>query len=124
MELKLGDIIKLNDILKRLIENKDLNLDPLFKFKILGIMKSLEPHIFNFETVRNDKIKEYGKEIDDGTISIDLEDKDSIKKFNKSLEPLINSNVAVNIQKIKAEDIFNKNLSSDWLVALYPIIEA
>lgn len=123
MELKLVEIIKLNEILKRLIENSDLKLDPLFKFKLLGIMKSLESHVSNFEMIRNEKIREYGKETENG-ISIDPEDTDTIEKFNKSLEPLINSNVAVNIQKIKAEDIFNKNLSSDWLVALYPIIEA
>lgn len=123
MELKLVEIIKLNEILKRLIENSDLKLDPLFKFKLLGIMKSLESNVSNFEMIRNEKIREYGKETENG-ISIDPEDTDTIEKFNKSLEPLINSKVTIDIEKVKAEDIFNENLSSEWLVALYPIIEA
>ena len=123
MELKLSEIIRINDVLKRVIENRDLKLDSLFKFKLLGIMKSLESNVSNFEMIRNEKIREYGKETDKG-IGIDSEDIDAIENFNKSIEPLLNSKVTINIEKIKAEDIFNENLSSEWLVALYPIIEA
>lgn len=124
MELKLAEIINLNDILKRLVETKEFDLTPLFKFKLLGIMKLLEIHIINFELVRNDKIREYGKKKDNNTISIDIDDVKSVEKYKKDIEPLLNSKVKVDIQKLKAEDVFNQNLSSDCLIALYPIIEA
>lgn len=124
MDLKLVEIINLNDVLKKLIENNNIEVDPLFKFKLLGIMKSLEFHVSNFEIIRNEKIREYGKEKDDNTISIDPDDTESVEKYKKDIEPLLESKVKVQIEKIKASDIFNKNLSSDYLVALYPIIEA
>lgn len=124
MELKLAEIIDLNGILKRLIDTKEFDLSPLFKFKLLGIMKLLETHVINFEMIKNDKIREYGKEKDDNTIIIDINDKESVEKYKKDIDPLLNSKIKVDIQKLKAVDVFNENLSSDYLVALYPIIEA
>lgn len=123
MELKLAEIIDLNGILKRLIDTKEFDLSPLFKFKLLGIMKLLEMHVINFEMIKDDKIREYGKEKDDNTISIDIADTEAIEKYKKDIEPLLNSKIKVDIQKLKAVDVFNENLSSDYLVALYPIIE-
>lgn len=124
MELKLAEIIDLNGILKRIIDTKEFDLSPLFKFKLLGIMKLLEIHVINFEMIKNDKIREYGKEKDDNTISIDIDDTESVEKYKRDIDPLLNSKIKVDIQKLKAVDVFNENLSSDYLVALYPIIEA
>lgn len=124
MVLKLAEIIDLNGILKRIIDTKEFDLSPLFKFKLLGIMKLLEIHVINFEMIKNDKIREYGKEKDDNTISIDIDDTESVEKYKRDIDPLLNSKIKVDIQKLKAVDVFNENLSSDYLVALYPIIEA
>ena len=57
-KLELYKVINANEILKRLIENKDLNINCILKFKLLGIMKELEPVVANFEYVKNEKIKE------------------------------------------------------------------
>ena len=59
MKIKLGNILEINNVLKQIIDNSDLKIDALFKFKLLGIMKNLEVQIANFETIRNEKIKEY-----------------------------------------------------------------
>ena len=127
MKIKLGNILEINNVLKSIIDNTELKIDALFKFKLLGIMKSFEIPIANFEVIRNEKIKEYGKELEDEngnkSIGIDANDKDAIAKFSKDINKVIESEVDVNINKLKSIDVFDKGLSADYLVRLYPIIE-
>ena len=123
MKIKLKDILQINNILKAIIENSEIKIDPLFKFKLLGILKNIESPIMNFETIRNEKIREYGKENEDGNIGISNDDTESIKKFSEEMDNVINSDVEVNIQKLKATDVFDKGLLTEYLVGLYPIIE-
>ena len=127
MKIKLGNILEINNILKSIIDNTELKIDALFKFKLLGIMKSFEVPIANFEVIRNEKIKEYGKELEDEngnkSIGIDANDKDAIAKFSKDINKVIDSEVEVNIEKLKAIDVFDKGLPTEYVVKLYPIIE-
>ena len=122
-KLKLGEVLSINKTLKSIIDDNQTKVDTLFKFKLLGIMKSLEIHVTNFETIRNEKIMELGKETEDGNVQIPKEDADAIKKFNDSLIQVIESEVCVNIVKLKANDVFNKGVKSEYLIGLYPIIE-
>ena len=127
MKIKLGNILEINNVLKSIIDNTELKIDALFKFKLLGIMKSFEIPVTNFEVIRNDKIREYGKELEDEngnkSIGIDANDKDAIAKFSEDINKVIESEVDVNIEKLKAIDVFDKGLSTEYLVKLYPIIE-
>ena len=127
MKIKLGNILEINNVLKSIIDNTELKIDALFKFKLLGIMKNIEVPIANFEVIRNEKIKEYGKELEDEngnkSIGIDANDKDAIAKFSKDINKVIDSEVEVNIEKLKAIDVFDKGLPTEYLVKLYPIIE-
>ena len=127
MKIKLGNILEINNILKSIIDNTELKIDALFKFKLLGIMKSFEIPIANFEVIKNDKIKEYGKELEDKngnkSIGIDADDKESIEKFTKDINSVVESEIEININKLKPIDVFDKGLPADYLVRLYPIIE-
>ena len=127
MKIKLGNVLEINNVLKSIIDNTELKIDALFKFKLLGIMKSFEVPIANFEVIRNEKIKEYGKELEDEngnkSIGIDANDKDTIVKFSEDINKVIESEVDVNIEKLKAIDVFDKGLPTEYLVKLYPIIE-
>ena len=127
MKIKLGNVLEINNVLKSIIDNTELKIDALFKFKLLGIMKSFETPIANFEVIRNEKIKEYGKELEDEngnkSIGIDANDKDAIAKFSKDINKVIDSEVDVNIEKLKAIDVFDKGLPTEYLVKLYYIIE-
>ena len=123
MKIKLGTVLDLNAMLKAIIDNTELKIDSLLKFKLLGILKNIEIPVNNFEVVRNEKIREYGKENDEGNIGISADDTESMEKFTKDMNEVINSDVEVNIQKLKAVDVFDKGLPADYLVGLYPIIE-
>lgn len=123
MKIKLSTVLELNNMLKAIIDNTELKIDSLLKFKLLGILKNIEIPVNNFEVVRNEKIREYGKENDEGNIGISADDTESMEKFTKDMNEVINSDVEVNIQKLKAVDVFDKGLPADYLVGLYPIIE-
>lgn len=127
MKIKLGNILEINNVLKQIIDDTELKIDALFKFKLLGIMKSFEISVTNFEVIRNDKIREYGKELEDEngnkSIGIDANDKDAIAKFSEDINKVIDSEVDINIEKLKAIDVFDKGLPTEYLVKLYPIIE-
>ena len=123
MKIKLGTVLDLNAMLKAIIDNTELKIDSLLKFKLLGILKNIEIPVNNFEAIRNEKIREYGKENDEGNIGISADDTESMEKFTNDMNEVINSDVEVNIQKLKAVDVFDKGLPADYLVGLYPIIE-
>ena len=123
MKIKLETVLDLNAMLKAIIDNTELKIDSLLKFKLLGILKNIEIPVNNFETVRNEKIREYGKENDEGNIGISADDTESMEKFTNDLNEVINSEIEVNIQKLKAVDVFDKGLPADYLVGLYHIIE-
>ena len=123
MKIKLSTVLELNNMLKAIIDNTELKIDSLLKFKLLGILKNIEIPVNNFEAVRNEKIREYGKENDEGNIGISADDTESMEKFTNDLNEVVNSEVEVNIQKLKAVDVFDKGLPADYLVGLYSIIE-
>ena len=127
MKSKLGNVLEINNVLKSIIDNTELKIDALFKFRLLGIMKNLEVPIANFNVIRDEKIKEYGKELEDEngnkSIGIDANDKDAIAKFSEDINKVIDSEVDINIEKLKAIDVFDKGLPTEYLVKLYPIIE-
>ena len=123
MKIKLGIVLELNNMLKAIIDNTELKIDSLLKFKLLGILKNIEIPVNNFEAVRNEKIREYGKENDEGNIGISADDTESMEKFTNDMNEVINSDVEVNIQKLKAVDVFDKGLPAEYLVGLYSIIE-
>lgn len=120
--MKLYEVLNLNEIMKKVIDEQNLKIDSLTKFKLLGIMKVLEPHIQNFEIIRNEKIREFGKEDEEGNLLIDKTDTNAMQQFNDSLSDIINSDINISFEKIKANDIFNKGLPAEYLVALYPVI--
>ena len=127
MKIKLGNVLEINNVLKQIIDNSELKIDALFKFRLLGIMKNLEVPIANFNVIRDEKINEYGKETEDEngnkSIGIGVDDKDAIAKFSEDINKVIDSEVDINIERLKAIDVFDKGFPTEYLVKLYPIIE-
>ena len=120
-KLELYKVINANEILKRIIDNQDLNINCISKFKLLGIMKELEPVVANFEFVKNEKIKEYGKEDENGQVSINPEEEpEMFKKYQEEIQELLST--AVKVDTIKAADVIDKDIPADALVAIYDLI--
>lgn len=123
MKLKLKDVLTISTILKTIIDDTNSNIDPLLKFKLLGLLKATEGHVENFQEIRNEKINEYGENDDDGNVFISKENQEALKQFNDALGTLLDSEVTITADKLKAGDIFNKGIPAQYLIALYPLIE-
>lgn len=121
--MKLYKVLKLNHSIKSLIDRQDIKLNTSFKFRLLGIMKSIEPYLENFEIIRNEKIKEYGTVDEDNKITIDENDTEARNKFSKDMENLLHTNVNLHIKKIKSKDAFNAGVPADYLVRIYDILK-
>lgn len=109
---------------KILNSHSSSGMDALFQFKILGILKELERHVSNFNLIRNEKIKEYGKPGEDGEIAIPPEDSKAVQKFHDDLIPILDSEISVALEPLEPEDVFSKNLDAKILLALYPLMES
>lgn len=137
--MKIGDILNYNRSIKLIIDNaKDVN--SLVKFRLLGMLKQFEPVVQNYETIREEKIQEYGTVSEDGRIGIFEPHEDAfeavndyqeakakydetIKKFSNDLDEILNSEADIEIKKFKYTDIMDAGLSSDYLMVIYDLIE-
>lgn len=122
ISLKVNEVIGLNDILKSIIENDKVKINALLKFKLLGIMQSIKLNITNFEIIKNEKIVEYGKETENGIYQISNDTPEAIEKFKRDIEQVLNSEVTININMLKPDEVFDQGLTSEYLMGLYPII--
>lgn len=122
IKLKLSEVLSLNQSLKSIIDNVNLQVDSLFKFKLLGIMKAIEPHVYNLEIVRNEIINKYGEKTDDGHVQISKENNEAFDKFSSEIKNIIESIVSVNFEPLSTDDVFNKGVPAEYLVGLYPVI--
>ena len=123
--MKLSYIITLNTIIENLINNVQ-GITPSLKFKFLGIMRELSPHINNFETIRNDLIRKYGKTDEQGITKVEKEDTENFDKFNKEFDKFVSEtdvDIDVSNLKIKVADIFDKGVPANYLTLLYDLIE-
>jgi hypothetical protein len=137
--MKLETILQYNDIFKNLIDNaKEINA--LVKFRLLGIVKQFEPIVTNFEIVREEKIRQYGKQQENGSIGIVPPDKDkfeneeeynkaeaefhdAVAAFNADMNELLQSDVDIEIKKFKPDEVIDVGIPADFLVLLYDFIE-
>ena len=126
MKIKLGDALNINIAIKAILENSQIN-DTSLKFKLLMTANSLQPAIVNYDMLRNQKIAELGKQSEDENgdknVYIPSDDKEAIKKFNTAMESLLNTEVTIACDKLKASDVFDKGIPADYLIALCKAIE-
>lgn len=122
--MRLNDALVLNDIVKALIDNKDLKISSIFKFRLLGIAKNLEVPVANYHTIRDEKIVTYGTVNEETNVpEIKPENKEAVEKFQKDMTEFLNSEIDIEIQKLKVNEVFDAGVPSDYLVHLYHIIE-
>lgn len=139
MKMKVEKVIVYNNIIKDIIDNAQ-DVSAVVKFKLLGMLKQFEPTVANFEIVRNEKIKKFGTEGENGNFGIyapyrekfdndeDYESaikeyEESVVNLNKELDEVVKAEVEVEFDKFKPEDIMNAGIPANYLVALYDLIE-
>lgn len=123
MKTKLSEILVIDKIIKEIVE-KSSDIDLKTKFNLLGVLKGIENYIVNFELIRAEKIKEYGKENSETGEIIVEKDTEEYKKFISEMEELIQAEIEISDSyKIPISDLEKLNLSATVLTSLYPIIK-
>lgn len=122
IKLKVNEVLDLNNVLKSIIDNDKVKINVLLKLRLLGIMRSIESHITNFEIVKNEKIIEYGEETENGIYQISKDKPEAIENFKKDIEQVLDSEVTININMLKPGEVFDQGLTSEYLMGLYHII--
>ena len=128
MKLKIYNVINIYTTVKALIENDNLN-DSILKFKMLGILKSLETSMSNYQTIQYDTIKELGTPVfndngdETGNYTIPTENKEAVEKYIQTMNKLGETEIDISLDTFKASVIFNKGIAAEQLIHLYPIIE-
>lgn len=122
IKLKVNEVLGLNHVLKTIIDNDKVKINVLLKFRLLGIMHSIESHIANFEIVKNEKIIEYGEDDENGIYQISTDKPDAMENFKKDIRQVLDSEVTININMLKPDEVFDQGLTSEYLMGLYPII--
>lgn len=137
--MKVSEILDYNRAIKIIID-KGENINGLVKFRLLGMLKQFEPIVENFETVRNNKIVQYGTQKENGDVGIYepirenfADDKsfdeavkkheEDVKKFNNDIMEILNSEADIEIKKFKYTDVIDAGLPADYLIAIYDLIE-
>ena len=127
MKIKLGDALNVNITIKAILENSQI--DTALKFQLLMIGNALQPVMANYDMLRNQKIAELGKQSEsedengNKNIYIPSDDKEAIEKFNTAMESLLNTEITIACDKLKAADVFDKGIPVDYLIALCKVIE-
>ena len=120
--MKLKQVDQLNYVVKRLLDNQDIKLSSKLKFRLLTILKQLEPTVTNLSTIRDEKIREYGEPDENGELVI-KRGTEEYTKFEKEFGELLNTESDIEVKKFKASELFEANIPSDYLIALYDYIE-
>lgn len=122
IKVKLNEAIHMHSTIKSIMDDSEIKLNVLLKFRLLGVMRAIEPHILNFEMIKNEKILEYGRENKDGTYQIQKNDTKSIEKFTEDMKQVLDSEVSISVEPFTPDEVIDKGLKSDFLIDLYPII--
>lgn len=137
--MQVKKVLDYNKIIKAIIDNEK-DIDALVKFRLLGMCKQFEPIVANFETVRDEKIMQYGTITEDGSTGIippnkenfnndeefekaQKEFEETVAKFTDDLDKVLDSEIQIEIKKFKPEDIMDAGLPADYLLAIYDLIE-
>lgn len=123
MKLKLNQVLDISHTLRLIIDDSSTKVNTLLKFRLLGLMKAIEPHVSSFEAIRNEKILEYGQKAEDGSYQIAQDNLEAVENFNRDLQSVLTSEVTLTANPLHPQDIFDKGIHAEYLMGLYPIIK-
>lgn len=118
MEIKLSDAVKSSEALKKLFDSKISCIKKTYELSKL--MDAIKPELERFHTIRNDKLKEYGTEKDNGNYHLEDE---KFELFTSDMEQLGEFTIKLNDVSIKIDDIKETDLTPSDMNLLHWIIK-
>ena len=117
MKIKLGTLVNSKEALSKLIN--DSGKIPTEKaWKLAKAIRKIEGELEDYEKVRIAKIKEYGKENEDGSVRVEEK---KMQSFQDDLNQILTKEIEIDMPDITAKDLGDKIelkviLNLDWLI--------
>lgn len=133
------EVLNYDRIVKIIIDEMKY-IDVKVRFRFLQMAHQFQPIVKNYNTIREEKITQYGSTHANGQFGIIKPDKDSyeneadyqkavqdydvvFKKFTSELNELLESDAKIEIQRFKPEEIMDSGIPADIMLELYDLIE-
>lgn len=101
----LSELVSLNDELKKIMEEAD---NGELRFEIYELLSEISPTIESFNSTRNDLIKRYGTEKEDGSFQVESE---KYPDFIKEISSILQKEYSVNktLSRSHLKELKSKN---------------
>jgi hypothetical protein len=125
IKVKISDLINSTETLQKLSQQ---DFKAKLAWSIARLLKSAEVEIQEFNTTRMNLIKKYGEKDENGELITDENgnckiEQNSVDAFSTELNELINTEVEINANKIKVEQLEEINFTPSEMAILEPFIE-
>lgn len=124
IEVKVSDIVNSIDTLKEFIL---LPLKAKVAYHVARLTREIDKENVLFQERRNALIGKYAEKDEDGKVKVDEVGQmkvapDNIEAFVKELNEVLETNVQLNVEKIKLDDL-DCEINSQMMINLMPFIE-
>lgn len=125
IQLKMNDLLNSTETLQKLSQKE---LKAKLALSIARLLKEAEREMQNFNEVRMNLIKKYGEKDENGELITDEKGNckilnDNTADFSKELNDLIETEIEINANKLKLDDLETLDFTPSDMVSLEPFIE-
>ena len=125
IKLKINDLLESTEVLQKLAKKE---LKAKLAWQVGRLLKSAEQEIQDFNETRMNLIKKFGEKDENGELITDENNNckisaDSTSNFSNELTELLDSEVEINANKIKIDDIANIDFSPSEMIQLEPFVD-
>ena len=125
IKIKIGDLVNSTDALQKLA---DKQLKARLAWQVARLLKAADAELQGFNDTRMNLVKKYGEKGEDGNLITDEKGNckiiaESIADFTTELNELIESEIEINCNKIKIEDLENLDFTPSEMTSLEKFID-
>ena len=125
IKVTITDILNGTEILQKL---SNTGLKAKLAWQVSRLLKAVDKEVQEFNETRMELIKKYGEKDESGELITDDKGNckiitENVEKFSAELNELVASEIEINANKIKMDDLENIDFTPSEMVALEPFIE-
>lgn len=125
IKVTITDILNGTEILQKL---SSTGLKAKLAWQVSRLLKAVDTEVQEFNTTRMELIKKYGEKDGQGELITDEKGNckiitDNIDQFTSELNELVASEIEINANKLKMDDLENIDFTPSEMIALEPFID-
>lgn len=125
IKLTIGDLVNSTEALQKLA---DKQLKAKLAWQVARLLKMIDAELQSFNDTRMNLVKKYGEKDETGSLITDDKGNckilpDLVNEFSKELKELVDTEIELNSNKLKIEDLENLNFSPAEMNTLEAFID-